>query len=439
MTALPVKYVWILLVPLLSIIFIIYGSSIYFIYKKINQPYIRILLIPAVWILLEFIRSQSRLAFTIGILGYSQYNFLPLMQITKFTGIYGVTFIIVLFNVTIFETILFFIKHKKAVFKYLIISLTLLVIFAIWGILSVNNNLHRAIKEKDYNEVKVAVVQPNVLFGDKYSEKGIEIIPEPYSESSYFKKGTELAVFPESVLWGGMDKNRVFKKWLEEVIRKEDIYLLIGQYVYNEGQTEYYNSAFLYNPSIEITGRYNEIHPVPFSQYVPYQKVLGFLKFLDFSVVNLIPSDEYEPINYPGKGRLGVNICYESTIPSIARKIRNNGAEAIFVLSDNSSLDKSIAPLHHLIFSRVRAIENGCYTVHCANTGISAIISPAGEVINKLDLLEKGVLYESIFLIKEKTFYSKYGNIIMFIYFCSVFPAAACYLILKKNKNKKNS
>src|SRR3989304_323724 len=179
MNALPVKFIWILLAPLLSIIFLIYGTAIYFIFRKIYQPYLRMFLIPAVWILMEFFRSQTLLAFTIGILGYSQHNFLPLMQITRFTGIYGVSFIIILFNTAVFETIVFSIKNKKVILKYLIISISILVVFAIYGIVSVNNNLNQVIKEKGYSEIKLAVVQPNILLGDKYSGKGVEIIPEP--------------------------------------------------------------------------------------------------------------------------------------------------------------------------------------------------------------------------------------------------------------------
>src|SRR4030043_547849 len=159
MNTLPVKFVWLLLTPLLSIIFLIYGTSIYFIFKKIHQPGLRIFLIPAVWILIEFIRSQTLLAFTIGIFGYSQHNFLPLMQITRFTGIYGVSFIIVLFNTAVFETIVFSIKNKKAILKYLIISISILVVFVTYGIVSINNNLNRVISKKDYVEIKLAAVQ----------------------------------------------------------------------------------------------------------------------------------------------------------------------------------------------------------------------------------------------------------------------------------------
>ncbi len=436
MMVLPVKFVWLLLVPILAVIFLIYGIAIYFILEKIDKPCIRIFLIPAVWILVEFLRSQSYLAFTIGILGYSQYNFLPLMQITRFTGIYGVSFIIVLFNACIFETIISSLKNRKAVFKYLIACTGILLIFNIYGIISVNNNLNRLIKNSGYEEIKVAMVQTNIQYDEKFSCKGSEILPAGYSKNNYFREGTELVVFPESMLWGSVNANEGFKNWAEKITEEEKIYILIGQYVHNEDQSEYYNSALLYDSDLKIAGRYNEIHPVPFIQHIPYPEVLGYLNFIDFTVAKIVPGRDYTPINYPGKGRVGVNICYESTIPSIARNLRNNGAEAIFVLADNSSLDNSIAPWHHLIFSKIRAIENGCYVAHCANTGISAIISPSGEIMERSDLMEEKIIYGSIFLMPEITFYSRYGNIIMLLYCGSAFLTAFLYLLTRKIKNR---
>ena len=178
---LPVKFVWIPIFLLMGAYFILFGIAAHFIFKKISQPYLRVFLIPAVWILIEFIRSQTYMAITIGILGYSQHNFLPLMQITRFTGIYGVSFIILLFNIAIFETIAFYSKNKKLSPRFLIISISFLTISIIYGIISVNNNLDSEISGKGYTKVEIAAVQPNIIFGQKYEEGGGDLIPEPYS------------------------------------------------------------------------------------------------------------------------------------------------------------------------------------------------------------------------------------------------------------------
>ena len=81
-----------------------------------------------------------------------------------------------------------------------------------------------------------------------------------------------------------------------------------------------------------------------------------------------------------------------------------------------------------------RAIENGCYVIHCANTGFSAIISPAGNFVEKLDLMDKDVLYGTVYLIPEKTFYAKYGNILLYIYLALSAATAIVYPLWKRRK-----
>ena len=150
---------------------------------------------------------------------------------------------------------------------------------------------------------------------------------------------------------------------------------------------------------------------------MPYPEVLGFLSFLHTARTNITPVREFAMIDYPFKGRLGINICFESVLPVISRTFRNNGAEIIFVFTDDAGFRDSLASWHHVIFSRVRAIENGSYVVHSSNMGVSAIIDPVGEIVSQTKLGTRTVLYETVFLNSNKTFYSVFGNMIMYIYF----------------------
>ena len=433
-----IKYTWPLIAAILSIYFIIFGIAAYFIINKIQNAYLRIFMIPALWILIEFVRSYTFMAFTIGILGYSQHNFLPLMHITRFTGIYGVSFIILIFNMALFETIIYFNRNRRFKLKFLVIGFSILFLFIIYGINSVNQTLDRIVREKGYTRVNIASVQPRILFGNKYSEKGLEVIPERYSPDFYFKPGTELVIFPESALWGNIDENPVFSEWALDAMEEEDLNILIGQYTHDGKEEVWHNSILLYDRQLNILGKYDEVHPVPFSQYMPYPDILGFLRFLDFSIVNLEAGKDLTPIMLPSKGYLGFNICYESTLPYIARQFRNNGAEAIIVVLDDSSLGDSIAAWHHLIFSKIRAIENGCYVVHSSITGFSAIISPDGDIMEKADLMEKDVIYGEIYLMENKTFYAKYGDLLLYIYLILTAISAAAYLVWKGIRCRKS-
>lgn len=210
----------------------------------------------------------------------------------------------------------------------------------------------------------------------------------------------------------------------------------MGQILW-DSKNNYYNSVVLYSPDLEMIGRYNKIHPLPCAEYMPYPHVLGFLSFLNIAKLNITPVREFSMINYPGKGKLGINICFESTLPIISKTFRYKGAEAIFVFTDDAGFKYSIASWHHVIFSRIRAIENSCYVVHSSNMGISAVINPIGEIISKTELGKKEVLYETIYLNSEKPFYSRFGDIIIYIYFGFSFIFLCIYIFtVGYNKSK---
>lgn len=489
---------WLILSLSLSTGFVIFGIAACFIFSKVFLPYLRMLLVGGIWVLVEFIKSFTPFAFPIGLLGDSQHSFLPLMQIARFTSIWGVSLIVVLFNLAIFETVVGFLKSQKTnefeerfgtkslrprgfpyiswrrqkgslyfkhfgYFTCLVSVGMVLLVIVISGILVLNNNLHRVIKERNLQEVKVAIVQPNIPLGEKYIRGSGVLIPESYSADRYFKHGTELVIFPESVLWGHMEENEPFKKWAVKALSKEKLYLLVGQVVPvketnkdyykddnkddkddkdskvmesshegEQGRGKFHNSVLFYDPEFNLIRQYDQIHPIPFTQYIPYPDILKILSFLDYTVVDIIPGNDYTPLNFPGKGKIGINICFESTLPQISRNFRNNGAEAIIVISDQASCFDSRAPWYNFaVNSRARAIENGCYVVQCANTGISGIISPSGEILVSSQLLDREVLYGSIFLMPEKTFYSKFGNLLMYIYWGVVFSLAKYYFVRK--------
>ncbi|MBC7333148.1 MAG: apolipoprotein N-acyltransferase [Actinobacteria bacterium] len=499
---------WVVLSLYLTVGFLFFGVVTHFVLSKVSFPYLRILIVSGAWVLVEFGRSFTALAFPIGLLGDSQYSFLPLMQLSKWTGIWGVSLLVALFNMAIFETIVGLVKsigdYKQPTaeingsvnnnsvnnnstsnnhtvnhpvyrpirnsillpFRYPAVVGVVILIVIISGIPVLNGNLHRVIKNKNLKEIKLSIVQPNIPLGEKYIHGSGVLIPEPYSSDKYFMDGTELVIFPESILWGWVDEeeNVEFKQWAKETLSKESLYLLIGQVVPVEdpssykkdlykkareseeteevGPTEheatehetkergrFYNSVLFYDPYMNLIGQYNEIHPVPFTQYIPYPNVLKILSFIDYTVVDIIPGNDYTPFYFPGKGKIGINICFESTIPRISRNFRKNGAQVIIIISDQASCFDTRAPWYSFnINARTRAIENGCYVVQCANTGISGIISPAGEVIASSQLLSKEVLYGSIFLMPGKTFYSKFGDLVMYVYWGVTFVLGCCYL-----------
>jgi apolipoprotein N-acyltransferase len=424
---------WIPIIILLSLFPLVFGLAFHFI-CKIKTPYIQIMLMLAVWTAIEFFRCRTFMAFPWGLMAYSQYNYLPIIQIANMTGVYGVSAVIVLFNLCAALTIENLSRKRKLSYRYAGFALSVVVIVLIYGTFSINS-FDIGEVDRDEKKLDIALVQTNISFDDKFEKDTGVLIPRPYSSEYYFKPGTELVVFAESVLWGPIDreKNSTFSKWARETARKENLHFLLGHILWDE-HGNYYNAVILYSPEFEILGRYNKIHPLPFAEYMPYPDVIGFLKFLNIASCNITPDRNFDLIHYPGKGSIGTNICFESTLSLISRTFRKIGADIIFVLTDDAGFRQSEASWHHVIFSVFRAVENRSYIVHSSNMGVSAVINPQGKMILATELGHRGVFYETVYFIPQKSFYSKAGNIFLYIYSGISAVFLVIYLLVRHRK-----
>jgi apolipoprotein N-acyltransferase len=451
---------WFPILGILSLSFVFFGVAFYFVYPKIKAPVLRIMLISSIWAAVEFFRHRTFLAFPWGVLGYSQHNYLSVMQISKLTGVLGVSILIVLFNLCIAELLIYFINSKKqgvftGLFYYTkktlnrtttkvmipVIFITATVIINICAgaiYLTLNDNNYSGSGGNSGNtagytgtQLNVALVQPNITFEAKFDTDTDVLIPQKaVDDGKYFKSGTELVVFPESVIWGSieLDRNNSFYKWVKNTAKNESLHFIMGQILWDE-QENYYNTVQLYTPDLQIIGRYNKMHPLPCAEYMPYPNALGFLSFMNIAKLNITPVREFVLIDYPGKGKIGANICFESTLPLISRTFRKMGADVLFTFTDTAGFKDSEAARYHLVFSQVRAIENNSFMVHSGNNGISAIIDSNGKILAQTSLVKKEVIYGTIYLNSNKSFYSRFGELIIYIYFALTFIYLLIYIV----------
>ncbi len=423
---------WIPILIFLSLHVLFFGMAFHFI-VNIKWPYLQMVLTLAAWMAIEFFRCRTFLAFPWGMLAYSQYEYIPLVQITGVTGVYGLSAAIALFNLCVAYTVIFAIKERKIVYRFMALSLSVVLIIVIFG--SINIYGYRQNSRREENRLNIALVQTNILFEEKFHEDPEVLIPSAYSQNNYFRPGTDIVVFAESVLWGDIcnERNATFRDWAQLTASQENLHFLLGQIVWDE-EDNHYNSALLYSPQFEILGRYNKIHPLPFAEYMPYPHVLGFLGFLNIASQNITPDKSFDLIYYPDKGFMGINICFESTLPIISRTLRNNCADIIFVLTDAAGFRDSIASWHHVIFSAFRAVENNSYVVHSSNKGVTAVINPLGEIILETELGLRDVFYQTVYFYEKKSIYSKIGNLCLYVFFASCLVCLIIYLLFRRQR-----
>ncbi len=172
-----------------------------------------------------------------------------------------------------------------------------------------------------------------------------------------------------------------------------------------------YNSMFAINKAGEIKDYYDKAHLVPFGEYLPFRQYLpDFMQPVANVVGDLGKGEKYKNLQIPGLPLIGGAICYESIFPKEIVNVRQK-PEILAVLANDGWYGISAGPYQHLAAAQMRAVEEGITVIRSANTGISAVIAPNGEILGELGLNAKGIA--DIILparLASPTLYGKYGN-----------------------------
>jgi apolipoprotein N-acyltransferase len=197
----------------------------------------------------------------------------------------------------------------------------------------------------------------------------------------------------------------VFHQIAVEVARRHG-YFLFGTVAFT-GAKQPLNSAVLLGPEGQEAGRYDKIELVPFGEYVP--PVFGFVNRVTQEAGDFVPGSEIKVLP-AGSNRLGVFICYESAFPNLVRQFTKQGANVLVNLSNDAYFGRSEAREQHLLIARMRAIENRRFLIRATNDGFSAVIDPAGRIVQALPAYQQLVARVRYAPIEETTFYARHGD-----------------------------
>ncbi len=244
----------------------------------------------------------------------------------------------------------------------------------------------------------------------------------------------DLLIWPETSVPFYFQNENHLTALIRDFVWAEHVPVIIGTLAYEvrDGGRLYYNRMTLVDKLGYDGGFYDKKHLVPFGEYLPLQLDIPFakdflqgfyftpgkgkpvLEVLDFYRGNistykeaqLLPLEEVSLI-------LGPLICYEAIFPYLAQDAVEQGANLLVNISNDAWFGHSPAAAQHLQLAAMRAVEQGRYLVRATNTGISAIISPRGEVLQYTELFKGTQLSGTVYTINEKTlFHQWYGRII---------------------------
>jgi apolipoprotein N-acyltransferase len=202
--------------------------------------------------------------------------------------------------------------------------------------------------------------------------------------------------------------------------------LVIGgigvEYSDAEGTSRDFNSAMIFGPDGSRQGRYDKIHLVPFGEYIPFKNLLVFARKLTGRVSEFSRGAERNvfllPTRNGARHRYGFFICYEAVFADEVRYFARNGAEALVNISDDGWYGDTSAPWQHLNMARMRAIENRRWLLRDTNSGITAAIDPWGRVRQSIPRHKTDALPAQYGFRDDITFYTAHGDV--FAWCCAI-------------------
>jgi apolipoprotein N-acyltransferase len=229
-----------------------------------------------------------------------------------------------------------------------------------------------------------------------------------------------LVVWPEAPA-PFIEEDARFRQAMTELARTVHAPLVIGgigtEFSAAENSTRDYNSAMVFASDGARVGRYDKIHLVPFGEYIPFKNLLFFARKLTGRVSEFSRGTERKVFQLDGH-RYGVFLCYESVFADEVRHFARLGAEVLVNISDDGWYGDTSAPWQHLNMARMRAIENRRWILRDTNTGVTAVIDPYGRVRQSIARHQVDSLAAGFAFRNDLTFYTLHGDV--FAWVCDI-------------------
>ncbi len=367
---------------------------------------------PFFWVAVELARTRVT-GFPWDLLGTAQVDNSALCGITALTGVYGVSFEILLVNVALAAAFLVPREKRRSM---LVAAITAAVVLQAGILIEV---------PKSRTDRAALLMQQNIPVSadwtpDYFQQTLHDLTNFTVKSVADQRRGRfDLIVWPESPAPFFTNDPR-FRDALSQIATQTKLWTVtgaIGVAPANQTNGTVFNSAVLIAPSGEWSARYDKVHLVPFGEYLPFPRLFAFAGGLTKEVGQFEPGLSRRPLNAGGQ-QLGIFICYESVFPDEVRRFAKNGAQVFVNISNDGWYGDSGAYAQHLNQTRMRAIENNRWLLSATDTGVTASIDPAGRIVERLARRERAPLAAPYALTSVTTFYSRHGD--WFAYACAI-------------------
>lgn len=358
------------------------------------------------------------------------------VQWYEYTGIAGGTIWVLLVNIFIYKVLKSVVRPEQDMDKRRVNLMRCFSVLLLIVPIIISKIMYSSYEEKG-EEVEVVVVQPNIdPYTEEFTLSAAEILRRNFSQAEpLMTEKTDFVVSPESSIHEDI--------WLENV----DSYYSIknlrlfsrnydgAAYVIGastlgmvpEGEEDdfaarkfydvdkyyyAYNTAFMVSDTADVQC-HQKSRLTPGVEMMPSWWFLRPIKNLAINLGGIVGTlkSEDETTIFEHKGyKVAPMICYESVFGDYVAEFVREGANMIFVITNDGWWGDTPGHRQHFEMSKLRAIENRRSIARSANTGISGFINQRGDVVEQSIYWTPTALRNTLNANDEVTFYSQYGD-----------------------------
>jgi apolipoprotein N-acyltransferase len=382
----------------------LYGAVYFFITRIFRLKALRLITFPSAWVLVELAKEIIWPYCGWAQLGYSQFQNIYFIQIADIGGVKMISWVIVMVNVLLAESLIRPAKgvrlFSRSLIKKYLFAVVVIIFCLAYSFFRINT-----IETPDFK--KVAVLQMNVPEVFKYNHATKDIVIGRLVSLGKKTHDEALVISPEAAWPFIVDEASMDE--VREAVKAIGRDIVIGAVRAVDGR--YFNSALFFAKDGGLRDAYYKIKLVPYGEYIPLRKYLGFISAVN-EIGDMRPGSEKRIFTHEGSG-FSTLICFEDSFPLFVREQARDSDFLINITNDGWFYGRP-ETLQHLSIMVLRAVENRRSIVRSANTGISGWVSPVGKFI----ALEKdgrrdyflGQETFSIALTRQRSLYSVSGE-----------------------------
>jgi apolipoprotein N-acyltransferase len=388
----------------------------------------------------EWLRGHLLSGFPWNAFGYALSEPLALAQTASLIGLWGMTFL----AVAIFASPAVLIDGSSRGRKPWIAPVAALLLLVVMGVYGA---VRLSLQPTAMTKVKLRIMQPNLQQDVKFNYSAKVEVMQRYLTLSDRASGPQstgvsdanILIWPESAFPFFLTREADAMAQIADLLPKGTV-LMTGSVRAPDGPpgarvTRAYNSIYAIDHDGSVLSVYDKLHLVPFGEYLPFQDWMEKLGFVQLTKVTggFIAGTRRRTMEIPEAPRALPLICYEAIFPGIVAA-GDDRPGWIVNLTNDGWFGNSTGPYQHLQQARLRAVEEGLPVVRAANTGISAVIDPAGRIVARLGLGVEGVLDAGLPAALPPTIYARIGDIP-----AAITVAAALLLVIRRRFVKRTA